>query len=330
MKKWSIMAILKRMPDFDFTIQAKEPEDETMTTICTSNQFRTKLKQKYWSMMYATGEYFDPEDGYTELAEDVNDAVTMFTEAFNVWRDDRKMGFLKYLNALRSHYDPIWNVDGVEIETIIRDLDTTRDTDKTNKGTQTTADTGTQTTADTGTQTTNETGTDQNAHTGTITTANTGTQANAKTGTEKTVSDDSTLTQTSPYDDNLFYNKEKVDTDNDDTTTYNTTDTRTDNLNELQTNALTDLETKNLQTQRTDNLSSLRTDNLQSQRTDNLTENVDEAIAEDETTKRTLERHGNIGVTKTQELIESQRDVMLIDCLIEYIVQLFVQENLTL
>lgn len=328
MKKYSMMAILNRMPNFDFTIQAKEPDDDTMTIICTSNQFITKLRQKYWSFQFLTGDYNDPDYGNVELATDINDAVTMFEEAFNVWRDDRKIGFLKLLNALRSKYDPIWNVDGTEIETIIRDLDTTRDTDKTNKGTQTTADTGTQTTADTGTQTTNETGTDQNAHTGTITTANTGTQANAKTGTEKTVSDDSTVTQTSPYDDNLFYNKEKVDTDNDDTTTYNTTDTRTDNLNELQTNALTDLETKNLQTQRTDNLSSQRTDNLQSQRTDNLTENVDEAIAEDETIRRTLTKQGNIGVTKTQDLLLSQFEITEFDALIDYIVNLFVHENL--
>lgn len=312
MKKYSMMAILNRMPNFDFTIQAKEPDDETLTTICTSNQFRTKLRQKYWSFQFLTGDYNDPDHGNVELATNINDAVIMFQEAFNVWRDDRKIGFLKLLNALRSKYDPIWNVDGTEIETIIRDLDTTRDTDKTNKGTQTTADTGT--------QTTNETGTDQNAHTGTLTTANTGTSALAKTGTEETVSDDSTVTQTSPYDDNLFYNKEKVDTDNDDTTTYNTTDTRTDNLTELQTNALTDLETKNLQTQ--------RNDNLQSQRTDNLTENVDEAIAEDETIRRTLTKQGNIGVTKTQDLLLSQFEITEFDALIDYIVNLFVHENL--
>lgn len=328
MKKYSMMAILNRMPNFDFTIQAKEPDDETLTTICTSNQFRTKLRQKYWSFQFLTGDYNDPDYGNVELATDINDAVTLFQEAFNVWRDDRKIGFLKLLNALRSKYDPIWNVDGTEIETIIRDLDTTRDTDKTNKGTQTTADTGTQTTADTGTQTTNETGTDQNAHTGTQTTANTGTQANAKTGTDRTIGDDTTVTQTSPYDDNLFYNKDKTDTDTDSTITYNSTDTRTDNLTELQTNALTDLETKNLQTQRTDNLSSLRTDNLQSQRTDNLTENVDEAIAEDETIRRTLTKQGNIGVTKTQDLLLSQFEITEFDALIDYIVNLFVHENL--
>lgn len=328
MKKYSMMAILNRMPNFDFTIQAKEPDDDTLTTICTSNQFRTKLRQKYWSFQFLTGDYNDPDYGNVELATDINEAVVMFQEAFNVWRDDRKIGFLKLLNALRSKYDPIWNVDGTETETIIRDLDTTRDTDKTNKGTQTTADTGTQTTADTGTQTTNETGTDQNAHTGTLTTANTGTQANAKTGTDRTIGDDSTVTQTSPYDDNLFYNKDKTDTDTDSTTTYNTTDTRTDNLTELQTNALTDLETKNLQTQRTDNLSSLRTDNLQSQRTDNLTENVDEAIAEDETIRRTLTKQGNIGVTKTQDLLLSQFEITEFDALIDYIVNLFVHENL--
>lgn len=326
MKRWNLIALINRMDNFDFTIEAYDSEN-TLRTIVTSSQFKIKLLQKYYTFNFLTGSYYDPEYGEVELANNITEAITQFTYAYNVWREDRKYGFLKLLNALRSHYDPIWNVDGVEIETIIRDLDSTRDTDKTNRGTQTTADTGTQTTADTGTQTTNETGTDQNAHTGTLTTANTGTQANAKTGTERTVADDQSITQESPYDDNLFYNKQRVDTDNDDTTTYNTTDTRTDNLTELQTNALTDLETKNLQTQRTDNLSSLRTDNLQSQRTDNLTENVDEAIAEDETTRRTLERHGNIGVTKTQELILSQFDVTEQDKLIDYIVNLFVHEN---
>lgn len=310
MKKWSIMALVNRMNDFDFTIEAYD-KDSVLRTIVTSSQFKIKLMQKYYSFNFLTGSYFDPQNGEVELAENINDAITQFTYAFNVWRDDRKYGFLKLLDALRADYDPIWNVDGVEIETIIRDLDTTDTNRRTNTGTQTTNDTGTQTVADTGTDTMQKTGTQ--------TVANTGTSANAKTGTERTQTDDQSITQSSPYDDNLFYNKERVDTDNDDTTTYNTTDTRTDNLSELTTNALTDTETKNLQ--------SLRTDALQSQRTDNLTEQNNGSGTEDETTQRTLERHGNIGVTKTQELILSQFEVTEQDKLIDYIVNLFVHEN---
>lgn len=310
MKKWSIMALVNRMNDFDFTIEAYD-KDNILRTIVTSSQFKIKLMQKYYSFNFLTGSYFDPQYGEVELAENISEAITQFTYAYNVWREDRKNGLLKLLEALRAEYDPIWNVDGVEIETIIRDLDTTDTNRRTNTGTQTTNDTGTQTVSDTGTDTMQKTGTQ--------TVANTGTSANAKTGTERTVADDQSITQSSPYDDNLFYNKERVDTDNDDTTTYNTTDTRTDNLSELTTNALTDTETKNLQ--------SLRTDALQSQRTDNLTEQNNGSGTEDETTQRRLERHGNIGVTKTQELILSQFEVTEQDKLIDYIVNLFVHEN---
>lgn len=310
MKRWNLIALINRMDNFDFTIEAYDSEN-TLRTIVTSSQFKIKLLQKYYSFNFLTGSYYDPEYGEVELANNITEAITQFTYAFNVWCDDRKYGFLKLLDALRAEYDPIWNVDGVEIETIIRALDTTDTNRKTNTGTQTTNDTGTQTTTDTGTDTMQKTGTQ--------TVANTGTSANAKTGTERTQADDQSITQESPYDDNLFYNKQRVDTDNDDTTTYNTTDTRTDNLSELTTNALTDTETKNLQ--------NLRTDNLQSQRTDNLTEANTGSGTEDETTRRTLERHGNIGVTKTQELILSQFEVTEQDKLIDYIVNLFVHEN---
>lgn len=279
MKKFPIMSILLRDENYDFTIQAKEPEDQLMTTIVTSEQFKTKLRQKYYSFNFITGSFDDPELGTVEFANNITQAVDLFNKAFNVWRDDRKQGLLKLFNALRSKYDPIWNVDGTETETIIRDLDTTNSGLKQNTGTQTTADTGTETKA------------------------NTGTSANAKTGTEGIQGTSGTTTQNSPYDDNLFYNKEKDDTTNNETTTFNTTDTRTDNLNEQLTK------------------------NLQNQRTDNLNENTSGSGTEDETITRTLKRQGNIGVTKTQDLLLSQFNITEYDKLIDYIVQLFIVEN---
>lgn len=279
MKKFPIMSILLRDENYDFTIQAKEPGDELMTTIVTSEQFKTKLRQKYYDFNFITGSFDDPELGTVEFANNITQAVDLFNKAFNVWRDDRKQGLLKLLNALRSKYDPIWNVDGTETETIIRDLDTTNSGQKQNTGTQTNTDTGTETKA------------------------NTGTSANAKTGTEGIQGSGNDTTQNSPYDDNLFYNKEKVDTTNNETTTFNTTDTRTDNLNEQVSKS------------------------LQNQRTDNLNESTSGSGTEDETTTRTLKRQGNIGVTKTQDLLLSQFNITEYDKLIDYIVQLFIVEN---
>lgn len=279
MKKFPIMSILLRDENYDFTIQAKEPGDELMTTIVTSEQFKTKLRQKYYSFNFITGSFDDPELGTVEFANNITQAVDLFNKAFNVWRDDRKQGLLKLLNALRSKYDPIWNVDGTETETIIRDLDTTNSGQKQNTGTQTNTDTGTETKT------------------------NTGTSANAKTGTEGTQGTSGTTTQNSPYDDNLFYNKEKDDVTNNETTTFNTTDTRTDNLNEQVSKS------------------------LQNQRTDNLSESESGSGTEDETTTRTLKRQGNIGVTKTQDLLLSQFNITEYDKLIDYIVQLFIVEN---
>lgn len=279
MKKFPIMSILLRDENYDFTIQAKEPGDELMTTIVTSEQFKIKLRQKYYDFNFITGSFDDPELGTVEFANNITQAVDLFNKAFNVWRDDRKQGLLKLLNALRSKYDPIWNVDGTETETIIRDLDTTNSGQKQNTGTQTNTDTGTETKA------------------------NTGTSALAKTGTEGTQGTSGTTTQNSPYDDNLFYNKEKVDVTNGETTTFNTTDTRTDNLNEQVSKS------------------------LQNQRTDNLSESESGSGTEDETTTRTLKRQGNIGVTKTQDLLLSQFNITEYDKLIDYIVQLFIVEN---
>ena len=279
MKKFPIMSILLRDENYDFTIQAKEPGDELMTTIVTSEQFKTKLRQKYYDFNFITGSFDDPELGTIEFANNITQAVDLFNKAFNVWRDDRKQGLLKLLNALRSKYDPIWNVDGTETETIIRDLDTTNSGQKQNTGTQTNTDTGTETKT------------------------NTGTSANAKTGTEGTQGTSGTVTQNSPYDDNLFYNKEKDDVTNNETTTYNTTDTRTDNLSEQVSKS------------------------LQNQRTDNLSESESGSGTEDETTTRTLKRQGNIGVTKTQDLLLSQFNITEYDKLIDYIVQLFIVEN---
>lgn len=328
MKKWALMALINRCGTFDFSIKGYvTPEDQEMTTLLSSADFVDKIEQKYYSFGYVTGSFPDPELGYVEMASNISEAVNLFKGAYALWRTDRLPGLLKLYQALRSKYDPIWNVDGVEIETISRELQREEEGAKTNTGTSTTADTGTSTKTNTGTGTTTETGTDAHANTGTTTTANTGTQATAKTGSDTVEEDTTTTAGTTTYDSATFYDKEKTVIDGETETTYNNTETRTDNLTELVTDATTTTETKNLTTQQTDNFSEGLTRNLQSQRTDNLTEATEGSGSETESTERRLERHGNIGVTKTQDLIMSQFEVTERDRLKEYIVNLFIVEN---
>lgn len=311
MKKFPIMSILLRDDNFDFTIKAQEPEDEALTTIVTSEQFKTKLRQKYYSYSFLTGSFDDPELGTIEFANNISQAVDLFNNAFNVWRDDRKQGFLKELNALRAKYNPIWNVDGIEHEVTNRDLDTTNESEKTNTGTQTTANTGTQTVANTGTQTKNNTGTQTNAHTGTQsetmdgteTTTDTGTQTDKKTGTDtksntgtQTVAETGTDTTLHTGTDTTVKSGNETDTksgsettsgdaehnySNEYATTYDSNDPNlTKKTEEAESSTLafnnrTDTHTyNNVQEQETKNLSDAETKNLQTQRTDLLSEQM--------------------------------------------------------
>ena len=65
-----------------------------------------------------------------------------------------------------AEYNPIWNYDGTDDETVTRALQGAHGSDKVNTGTETRADTGTQTSADTGTQTRANTGTQSDRDTG--------------------------------------------------------------------------------------------------------------------------------------------------------------------
>ena len=137
--------------------------------------------------------------------------------------------------------------------------------------------TGTQTTADTGTQT--------NDHDGTSATAHTGTQGTSETNT---------VTGSGETDNRIFgFNsstgKDDSGSETSSTNTGTGSSTRTDNLTDT----------------RTDNLTDTRTDNLLSTRTDNLSESNSGSHSE----SRSLTRSGNIGVTTSQQMIQSERDL---------------------
>lgn len=212
-------------------------------------------------------------------------------------------------------------------------------TDTTTKtGTESTERTGTDTYAKTGTErfvsdvdksgSVTETGTDATAKTGTETLAQTGTVTN--TGTEQTAngvygfnsnaavpSETTTrtpnLTETRNLQDLTTFNTTETETKNlstattdsedaDNTTTYNTTDLNTKNLEDETTFNTTDRETLALQDQTTYASTNTQTHANSDTETKALKDTDEGTI----TIER--ERHGNIGVTMTQQLLEADRE----------------------
>lgn len=234
-----------------------------------------------------------------------------------------------------AEYNPIWNVDGTISETETRDLEANH------TGTDTIAKSGTDSLAKTGTVTDAKTGSDALAKTGTEAVAKSGYDSLAKTGTEtlgkdgtetiaQTGTDTVTNTGTTTTDNGIngFDSLESVqagvsvttpdltntntknltDTktyDTTDITTHNTTDTQNYNSSETTTHNTTDTQTYGSSETTTNNTTDTQTYNSSNTDTKNLTDTDEGTIT------RVTERTGNIGVTKTQELLESDREYWL-------------------
>ena len=173
--------------------------------------------------------------------------------------------------TLSYEYDPISNYDMTETES---SSGTTSDT-LTHTGTQSTTHTGTQNTTHTGTQTATHTGTVQNSDNQIVNGSGNGTTS-----------------------DNV-YGFNSADAVGDTTSENTTTNENTAQGSSTQTNNLTDGRTDNLTDERTDNLTDGRTDNLM------------DTGSGSHTDTRTLTRSGNIGITTSQMMIQSQRDLWL-------------------
>lgn len=182
-----------------------------------------------------------------------------------------KTNWDKLYNSLTIDYSPIENVDETYTETI------------TDKGTNTDSGTdnhlygGNDTVTNSGTDSTQAGGTDKTTNTGTVTDSN-----ENKDGTSETINGIA------------GYNSEDYSKDTKSTTTVNQTitDTRTDNLDESTTYGRTD--TRTLDTKQTTDYNN----------TDN--ESISLTHSKDNTTTTNRRRHGNIGVTTNQQMIEAE------------------------
>lgn len=181
-------------------------------------------------------------------------------------------------DAMFTDYNPIENYNADETETI------------THGGNDTLSKTGTDAHALSGADTEHETGTNTISNSGNDTVTNTGT-------TTDTNKNENGTTETK----NQIYGFNSTDAadDSTSTTTVNQTitDTREDNLTATTTHGLKTDDTRNMSNTTTYG----RTD----------TENIDitEKTDYNNNENRTLKRHGNIGVTTSQQMIESELEL---------------------
>ena len=187
----------------------------------------------------------------------------------------KNQSYNRIYDALFSEYNPLWNVDGTETLTYTKDNTGTQanDTTRTGNVTDNVALVGSEQ--------------NQNIKSGNMVDATTyaGQQSNVRSG--------STDSQVSPEDNNNFYNTNRELYNNiTDTQSFNNRmDTSTETYNNV-----TDTNTRSF-TNRADNrtttYNSVKDEGI---RTDRLKEQYTE----------TKVRHGNIGVTKSTELVESE------------------------
>lgn len=286
----------------------------------TTTDLAKILKSKYGKREiildddYLDFNYIDDEDFKSSVSNYCKSQIDLLY--IQNWRK-----YESYWNALiDKEYNPIWNVDGTEI----------RGYTKKNTGTQGNTNTKTGNITDnktitySGSEQIANGGTDINVESGSITNNKNGTRTNSRNG-QRAVTDSGTDTTTKsgnetrstvPMESGTFYDTEKTTYNNvADGTTYGKTETETyTNLNDAETfNNYSDTQTFNAhQNQRTLNTTETKsftnrndTDNTTTTfnnvqdngtRIDNLNEEYNE----------TLTRQGNIGVTKSQDLVESE------------------------
>ena len=243
-------------------------------------------------------------------SEDAQTRAKLASIIFTMFADK----WARLWSALEIEYNPLQNYNMTESET----TNEVTDNDQTHTGTDTTQMTGTDTVANSGTDTTTHTGTDTTANSGTDTTtrtgtdtvANSGTDTTTHTGTDTTVdsgSDSTTHTGTntvihtgsnenevsafnsSSYQDNQ---KNTIDTedeetrDTEDETTYGKHETETVNLSDATLHGKTETETRNM--------------------TDTVTHNTADTTDQTRDIERELTRSGNIGVTTSQQMLQSE------------------------
>ena len=255
------------------------PSDEDVPTL-VSKEWYSFIKQHFdnivWEDFYSRQVFINRKFDTGDLERNYQNIIK--TIKIRLQQKDRL--YERLYNAYMADYNPLWNVDGV--------------TGTVRKSTHT----GTDTNKKTGTDSTNYEDKGDITKSGNISNEYEGTRTKTRTGNEVTENDgnDTETTAKTTFDDDLFKTTDQIDTDygKSETHTYNNVaDTESfNNYKEKEVyNSVKD--TKNL------NGSDSTTYNNELKKTLNLTDEDLEMVI----------RQGNIGVTKSSELIKDTIDL---------------------
>lgn len=237
------------------------------------------LKMNYGNreMVFDALEYLD-NAGDAAILTWIKDKIYMLFQAKNE-------SYKRIYQAFTETYNPLWNVDGVETEH--------------HTGTDRVIDSGSDTTANTGTDTTTDrhTGTDTNTTTNSGTDTNTTVNSGTDTNTERNSGTDATNNNVATFDDpNVRLNTSSQTLNGKQTVNELERDTTT---TETMQHGASSTETL----QHGEQIESATVHGLQTETTyGKETQTINGHII-------TRERHGNIGVTKSTELLRDHLDL---------------------
>ena len=292
-KKWNINALLMN-DDSEFNYQFDITVDGATQTLFDTDTFKKRCMFNYTSWCIFSLSVYDPvTDTYINTASNINEAITLFHDMFTQWVLDRQHAFTKMYAGLLAEYNPLFNVDGVE--GLI--------TKTTHSGTDTVARTGSDTVEASGNDTVTNSGTDTDTLSGTDTVQHNVTKdENTRTGSESLArtGNDTDTNSVATFDSNDNLNPEsgkRTDYLSTDTTTYNNVkDSRL--LNESDTTTYGKVDT--FRHGKVETTAHGKKDETKYNSTNTNTKNLVDDYLEMKI------RQGNIGVTKSQELIESE------------------------
>ena len=253
------------------------------------------------------------------------------SEFFGKWNSFKKNpDYDRLYSAMLAEYKPLENYSMVEAGTDKRATTSTLSSESTESGTDngTITNTGTSTRMDDLTTTLKRGGTTKIegnlTNTGTdsttITTKNTGTVGTESTGTD--------ITGVSAYDTNDFANRDKVARTGSDTRTDNTTQEEkhagglTEISSHAETNTLdtTDTTTQGGSVESKDDFTTTRALTNSKKGSETTTSSGSDSL------EHTLTRSGNIGVTTSQQMLESEIKLRLTNSFLRYVVDGFMSE----
>lgn len=239
---------------------------------------------------------FNPLD--PDNTDNIDTCINNIKRTFSIYLKSNNIRYKRMWDAINAEYNPLYNVDAFEFE----------DTNGTNTGTDTNAKTGTDTNVKSGNMQLDYSGKEANTKSGNETVGYAGSEASTRSGSEDDThtTDEISVTYNTTYDSDTEEEVSKTNvTPAPDTHTYNSVaDTKTF-TDRVDTHTYNDVKDEKSFTSRYDKTTY---NNVQDQMTYLSTDTETKNLAHDEHLVR--RRYGNIGITKSTELIQSELELV--------------------